>query len=256
MQTIRQLEEVLKDLQLRRATVEGSLRAARELDEQAQAALVAGTGNADAAAQARAKVAPLADALAALDSQIAQTLGQIESTHAAARRGQQRATVLEIAQFGVKLEREIELEQLLASEELEQHAERIAELMIELRGTRERFKLEMATLADVRPHQVLSGYPVGDEAASERMRRALQEIEAEGASTDFLNAPENLLNQAAAVRQKPHGALVVQAISTTLKEKERTPGVYLSGTRQPDVEAPQTKPHQMTRRPAPQAANQ
>jgi hypothetical protein len=255
MQTIQQLEEAPKDLQLHRATIEGQLRAARELDEKAQAALVAGTGNADAAAQARAKVAPLAEALTALDSQITEHLAQISSAHATARRGQQRATVLEIAQFAAKLEREIQLEQRLASEELEQRAERAAEKMIELRRTRERFKKEMATLADVQPYQVLSGHPTGDEAASERMQRALQELAAEGASTDFMNAPENLLNQAAAVRQKPHGALVLQAISTELREKEKAPGVYMgSADSQPRVEVPQTKPHQMPRRPVPQKA--
>lgn len=201
MQTIQQLEADIKDLQLRRATIEGQLRAARVLDEQAHAALVAGTGNADAAAQARTKVAPLTDALTALDSQIAEHQAQIERANAAARRDQERAELLEIAQSAAKLARETESEQLLASEELQQRAIRSADLFIELRATHKRFQQKLASFAGVQ------GY--GDPADSVRLQQAWQEIEAAGASRDFMNVPENLLNQAAAVRQKPHGGACV-----------------------------------------------
>jgi hypothetical protein len=197
MQTIQELEQALNDLRMRRAIVEGQLKAARELDGRAQAALVAGSGNADEAARARAKVAPLEDAKRELDTQIASVLAQIDSLKATEKRDTQRVRVLEVARKGTTLANQIEAEMEAARVELEKRCAHVAQLIQAAKANGEEFKQEFATLAGVEPHQVFSGVPLNDEAASARRQQAIAELQASSIDPNFIFAPDNVFTASA-----------------------------------------------------------
>jgi hypothetical protein len=230
---IEELEETIADLKTRRGELAREEQDAREAEKATRSALATGTGSADDAAAAHARITALARAATELDDQIGRFCVALETARANARRDARRASTAEIAQYGARLWQEFNEECALMSALLSDHAPRAVALLAEIEQARERFRKAFAEFAEVEPHQTFGGF--ADDAACERMGLALREMHNDGASEDFMMVPDNALKSFFSVAKLPYGTLVQHAVDLARKGQTTQSGgfVNVGGTTAP-----------------------